>query len=68
MAGSLTLTFEKFFDRVNHDKLLSLASLRIADGRVITLIRLKAALFHPFLKTCCLINWIRNSNIGAFTS
>jgi len=33
------LDLEKFFDRVNHDKLLSLVSARVADGRVVTLIR-----------------------------
>jgi RNA-directed DNA polymerase len=33
------IDLEKFFDRVNHDKLLSLVSLRIADGRAIALIR-----------------------------
>lgn len=33
------IDLEEFFDRVNHDKLLSLVSLRIADGRVTTLVR-----------------------------
>jgi RNA-directed DNA polymerase len=33
------LDLEKFFDRVNHDKLMSLVSARIKDTRVITLIR-----------------------------
>ena len=33
------IDLEKFFDRVNHDKLMSLVSMRIEDKRVITLIR-----------------------------
>jgi RNA-directed DNA polymerase len=38
-AWVVDLDLEKFFDRVNHDKLMSLVSSRIADKRVITLIR-----------------------------
>lgn len=33
------MDLEKFFDRVNHDKLLCEVSKRVSDGRVITLIR-----------------------------
>lgn len=33
------MDLEKFFDRVNHDKLLALVSARIKDRRVVTLIR-----------------------------
>jgi len=38
-AWVVDLDLEKFFDRVNHDKLMSLVSSRIADKRVVTLIR-----------------------------
>ena len=37
------MDLEKFFDRVNHDKLMSEVSKRVRDGRVLTLI-------HRFLK------------------
>ena len=37
------MDLEKFFDRVNHDKLMSEVSKRVQDGRVVTLI-------HRFLK------------------
>jgi RNA-directed DNA polymerase len=33
------MDLEKFFDRVNHDKLMCEVSKRVSDGRVITLIR-----------------------------
>jgi RNA-directed DNA polymerase len=32
------IDLEKFFDRVNHDKLMSLIKERVNDGRVLTLI------------------------------
>jgi RNA-directed DNA polymerase len=38
-AWVVDIDLEKFFDRVNHDKCMSLVSRRIKDGRVITLIR-----------------------------
>jgi RNA-directed DNA polymerase len=38
-AWVVDIDLEKFFDRVNHDKLMSLVSTRIADQRVVTLIR-----------------------------
>lgn len=38
-AWVVDLDLEKFFDRVNHDKLMSLVSSRIADRRVVTLMR-----------------------------
>jgi RNA-directed DNA polymerase len=42
------IDLEKFFDRVNHDKLMSLVSARIKDTRVVTLI-------HRYLKSGVLI-------------
>jgi RNA-directed DNA polymerase len=38
-AWVVDIDLEKFFDRVNHDKLMSLVSSRIADKRVVTLIQ-----------------------------
>jgi RNA-directed DNA polymerase len=47
-AWVVDIDLEKFFDRVNHDKLMSLVSTRIADQRVVTLI-------HRYLKSGVLI-------------
>jgi RNA-directed DNA polymerase len=38
-AWVVDIDLERFFNRVNHDKLMSLVSSRIADKRVVTLIR-----------------------------
>ncbi|RPJ55118.1 MAG: group II intron reverse transcriptase/maturase [Dehalococcoidia bacterium] len=38
-AWVVDIDLEKFFDRVNHDKLMSLVAMRIADPRVVALIR-----------------------------
>ena len=38
-AGWWTSTWEKFFDRVNHDRLLAAIAERVADKRMLKLIR-----------------------------
>lgn len=45
----MDLDLEKFFDRVNHDRLIALLALRIDDERVLLLIRqmLKAKVVMP---------------------
>lgn len=47
-AWVVDIDLEKFFDRVNHDKLMSLVLMRIKDRRVVTLI-------HRYLKAGVLI-------------
>ena len=50
-AGSWTLTSKSFFDRVNHDRLLAAVAERVADKRMLKLIRafLKAGVMEDGL-------------------
>ncbi len=49
------LDLEKFFDRVNHDKLMSLAARKVKDKRVLRLIR-------KYLESGVLVNGIKVKN------
>ena len=49
------LDLEKFFDRVNHDKLMSLVARKVKDKRVLTLIR-------KYLESGVLVNGVKVKN------